>query len=462
MGEVKSGMPDKRKVRSRGNGEAMKGKPTGQQQDLMRLPLDELRFFGVEPRDAGRGFDEVTYGDIADNYTFTCFNKRSSEQNDGQKNKDYDPINFWQTLLIKDIEKEERSRKERRTQSQSFSSSRNASNDISFAKKKNADRWTYPFRHPLQKDDRRVVKTLLNDKKRLFADLQQHYFSLQRNSRSDKKTLTLLPMSIFLSQEGSQHNGSAHQRMKEHVARLNKLLPQVIRKLRHRSPYSSFLGYSKVVMLTDTYFVPFLHIIFYLTEDNLSTWYAHDIGSTLGKVSGCHVDIHYYSFAGELPSPPKHLLNAEMVDGGSGSYQIVYKDVLLPFPSEDPNKYRGIEEKTVAELTALIARAEMKKINKERYSQTHLKALKQQLKNITGMDDSQKNHLSYLARVAKNYSKIPGVTSVTQSDKPVYNNQYSRHKYEQRKLRKKMEQELQNDTAMPSNYGEHIASISKG
>lgn len=453
-----SDMPDKGKVRSQGNDEAMKGKLTGKQQDLMRLPLDELRFFGVEPRDAGRGFDEVTYGDIANNYTFTCFHKRSSEHDDGQ---DYELINFWQSLLIKDIEKEVQSRKDRHTPSQSFSSSRNTSNDVALAKQRNAGRWTYSFRHPLQKDDRRVVKTLLNDKKKLFADLQQHYFSLRRSSRSDKKALTLLPMSIFLSQEDSQQSGSAYQRMKEHAALLNKLLPQVIRKLRHRSPYSSFLGYSKVIMLTDTYFVPFLHIIFYLTEDNLSNWYAHDIGSTWSKVSGRHVDIHYYSFAGELPSPPQHLLQSEMTDGGSGSYQIVYKDVLFPFSSEDPNKYRGIEEKSTAELTALIARIEVKKINKERYSQTHLKALKQQLKNITGMADSQNNHLSYLARVVKNYSKIPGITSFTQSDKPVYNNQYSKHKYEQRKLRKQMERELQNDNAIPTNYEEHIERLIK-
>ncbi|WP_210446404.1 hypothetical protein [Pantoea ananatis] len=433
------------------------GKASGQRQDLLLLPLDELRFFGVEPRDIGRAHCDVVYGDIADNYTFTCFDKRTHEHDGDMPQKDYEPTNFWLKLLNTDINKEDRSTKEVSTSSRAFSSRRSSGNDVSFAMSMNANRWTYQFRFPLQNDDRRVVKALLNDKKKLFAELQQHYFSLKSNSRSDKKALTLLPMSIFVSQEVSQQESVlSYRQIKEHAAQLNKQLPEVIKKLRHRSAYSSFLGYSKVVMLTDTNFVPYLHIIFYVSVDNLSNWYAHDIGRIWSTISGRRVDIHYYSFTGELPSPPVHLLNNETDNEEKGSYQIFYKDVLLPFPSEDHYKKTDVVDKSVAELTALISKSEERKANKEKYSKPRLIALKKQLKNIMGMADSQINHLDYLARVAKNYSKIPGITSFTQSDKPVYNSQYSNKKYEQRKVREKLYRELKNESFLPSNYDDHL------
>ncbi|ENU2131606.1 hypothetical protein ACE60T_001805 [Salmonella enterica] len=437
----------------------MEAKKQAKHPELMPLPLDELRFFGVEPREVGRMYDDVIYGDIADKYTFVRFCKKHPEQGYGLAENDYELSNIWVALQEKDINKGLQKRK-KRTESQAFISGRRTANDISSFIQNQISRGSYQFKHPLLKDDQRIVKALLRDKKQRFTALQQHYYAIQSTSRALKKTLTLLPVSIFLRKKVAQRQTDfTYEQLKEHAVHLNTLFPEVLKKLRHRSPYSSFLGYSKLVMLSDKHFEPFLHVIFYLTEDNLSTWYAHDIGKTWSSVSGYHVDIHYYSFAGELLPPPAHMLNTNNVE--NLSYQVRYKDVLLPFPSEATQRDNDIADKNVNEVKVLIAKAEEKKRNKERYSSAYLQSLKQHLKNITGMTDNLKNHLNYLAYVAKKYNKIPGVTTVTQSSTPIYNNQYSNEKYQKRKMRRLSDQECLDHNAVPANLEEHCQPLDR-
>lgn len=454
--------PVKQGNKTEENAVSVKIKKHAKHPELMPLPLNELRFFGVEPRDVGLRCDAAIYGNIADRYTFVRFCQKNTEPGYGSPEKDYELSNIWAALQENDINNELQNRRKKRTESQTFSSGRRTANDISSSMQKQTNRWSYQFKRPLLKDDQRIVKALLNDKKKLFAALQQHYYAIQSTSRALKKTLTLLPVSIFLRKNvAQQQTGFAYEQLKEHAVHLNTLFPEVLKKLRHRSPYSSFLGYSKLVMLSDTHFEPFLHVIFYLTEDNLSTWYAHDIGKAWSSVSDYHVDIHYYSFAGELPAPPAHMLNVKIDNEENLSYQVLYKDVLLPFPSEAPHRDNGIADKNVNELKGIIAKAEEKKLNKEKYSPAYLGSLKQQLKNITGMTDNPKNHLNYMAYIAKNYNKIPGVTSVTQSRKPIYNNQYSNEKYKKRKMRRLSEQECLDDNAVPTNFEEHLLPLNR-
>ncbi|AJJ57986.1 Uncharacterised protein [Yersinia pseudotuberculosis] len=455
--------PVKKGNKTEENAVSVKIKRQAKHPELIPLLLEEIRFFGVEPRDVGRRCDDVFYGNIADRYTFVRFCQKNTEPGYGLPEKDYELTNIWAALQENDINNELQNRRKKRTESQAFSSGRRAENEVSSSKQKQTSRWSYQFKHPLLKDDKRIVKALLNDKKLLFAALQQHYYAIQSTSRALKKTLTLLPVSIFLRKRMTQQKaGFTYEQLKDHAAHLNTLFPEVLKKLRHRSPYSSFLGYSKLVMLSDTHFEPFLHVIFYLTEDNLSTWYAHDIGKAWCSVSDDHVDIHYYSFAGELPAPPAHMLNVKTDNEENLNYQVLYKDVLLPFPSEATHRDDGIEDKSVNELKGLIAKVEEKKLNKEKYSPAHLGSLKQQLKNITGMTDNPKNHLSYMAHVAKKYSKIPGVTSLTQSGKPIYNNQYSNEKYKKRKMRRLTEQECLDENAVPANFEEHLKPLNRG
>ncbi|MBZ7680459.1 hypothetical protein FML26_25935 [Klebsiella michiganensis] len=413
---------------------------------LSSLPLDELRFFNVEPADVGKRWNDVIFGEIADAYTLIQFNKKSVQDSDSRE-RGYVPANFLLTLLRENIRKELNERKAKGQPPQNFSARQRADNEVVLARQYHHSYWRHKFSHPPEAEYRRDLKTLLNDKKKVFTSLQQHYCVMQEKARVKKKKLTLLPLSIFLEREDMEHfdAGSAYKRLKARAALLTRQFPKVLKILRHRSPYVSFLGYSKLVMVTDTAFEPFLHVIFYLSEGDLNTWYAHDISKTWNIISGYRVKVHYYSFTGELAEPPNHVM--KKIADTIPDYELYYRDVLLPFSSEDPNRDEEAAI-TISEVKQKIAHLEeylqnqfqnqkvKKKTNGQSRVHNQIKELNKLLKSITERTENKRNHLNYMARVAKNYNAIPGITTFTQAGSFTYDNQYSNEKYRARKERK--------------------------
>ncbi|HHC1945883.1 TPA: hypothetical protein ACN7EP_001302 [Klebsiella pneumoniae] len=418
----------------------------GQKERLSTLPLDELRFFNVDPKDTGKHCHDAIYGKIANAYTFIKFINKTDQEN-AFSGKCYEPQNFLMSLLQADIAKEQCERKKTACTVQNYSPSHRPHNDLVLARQQHHSYWKYKFSHPLERDALRELRALINDKKKAYTRLQEHYCSMHAKARSMKKKLTLLPLSIFLDIEkkDDMDERMTYKRLKEHAALLTKQFPEVLKKLRHRSPYAAFLGCSKLVMMTDTTFEPFLHIIFYLSEGELSTWYAHDISNTWAKVAGCRVKVHYYSFTGELAEPPAHVIEkiSEKNHSMSG-YKLFYKEVLQPFSSEDPNQDKE-GPITIREIKEEIAVLEERKGNSKPFSLARLKALKSELKQIMQCAENKNNHMDFMSRVAKNYNSIPGVTTFTQAGNFTYDKQYSNERYRARKDQHQSEKPLDSD-----------------
>lgn len=402
----------------------------GQKEKLSTLPLDELRFFNVDPKDTGKHCRDAIYGKIANAYTFIRFINKT-DQEIVPVGKCYKPQNFLMSLLHADIAKEQDERKKTTRTLQNFSSSHRPHNDLALARQQHHSYWKYKFSHPLERDELRELRAFINDKKKAYTRLQEHYCGMHAKARSMKKKLTLLPLSIFLDIDKKDYmdESMTYKLLKDHAALLTKQFPEVLKKLRHRSPYAVFLGCSKLVMMTDTTFEPFLHVIFYLSEGDLSTWYTHDIGSTWAKVAGCGVTVHYYSFTGELAEPPAHVI--EKLSGNNSpvsGYKLFYKEVQRPFSSEDPN-LNNEGPITLCEIKEEIAILEDRKANNKPFSLARLKALKSELKEITQCTENKKYHMDFMARVAKNYNPIPSITTFTQPSSFTYDNQYSNERY---------------------------------
>lgn len=439
----------KKTVEAEQNAELNRSKKSegkGQKERLSTLSLDELRFFNVDPKDTGKHCPDAIYGKIANAYTFIKFVNKTDQEN-ASSEKCYELQNFLMSLLHADIAKEQDKRKKTARVVQNYSPSHRPHNDLVLARQQYHSYWKYKFSHPLERDALRELRALINDKKKAYTRLQEHYCSMHAKARSMKKKLTLLPLSIFLDIEkkDDMDESMTYKRLKKHAALLTKQFPEVLKKLRHRSPYAAFLGCSKLVMMTDTTFEPFLHVIFYLSEGELSTWYAHDISNTWAKVAGCRVKIHYYSFTGELAEPPAHVMekfsrNSNAVSG----YKLFYKEVLQPFSSENPNQDKE-GPITIREIKEVIADLEERKGNSKPFSLTRLKALKCELKHITQCAENKKNHIDFMARVAKNYNTIPGITTFTQANHFTYDNQYSNERYRAKKDQQLTQKPLDSD-----------------
>lgn len=417
----------------------------------------------------------MVYGEIADNYTLVQFVNSSLDT--ASNPKDYEPHNLLKDLYQDDLKKHQ---DERKTVNNDYQA-RPSREGNAVARRKTAlnGYWGYTFSHPLSSDNRKALKALLEPKKKIYSDLQAHYDDMVKKAKNQKKKIRLLPLSIYLEGETFSHDElghSAFDRLKNHAELMNKQLPQVINKLSHRAAYGLFLGYSKLTMLTDENFKPFIHIIFYLSEGDISTWYAHDIGKTWHEVSGANVEIHYYSFTGKLPEPPQYdACQSKSLQDKNPGYRIVYQDARLPFPSEDSKRQHEIATYSAEQLRDLVQKLEMKKNDNENINPKQLKYVKQLLKITEGMKDTRQYHLDYLALVAKNYTKIPGLHALTKSDFS-YRNQYSNAAYTARKARKeKTGKEIlkgpdsdftlfnSDDVidVLPDNISEHIWDINK-
>ncbi len=310
--------------------------------------------------------------------------------------------------------------------------------------------WEYKLKGPLYNNERQELKASLKEKKKIYSDLQAYYHFMELKAKEMKKKIILFPVSIFLDRDTflQGKNGSTYEPVFSTARMLNRYFPEVIKILRHRAQYAVFLGYSKLIMLTDKNFEPFLHVIFYLSEEEISSWYAHDIASTWHKVSNRAVELHYYSFAGELQKPSPHSFFEE-----EDSYTVRYRNILHPFPSEDPNRKDEVAGYPIEELKRSLRKQENRKKNKERFNPERSHLLKQQLKAHIAITDTRKYHLDYLACVAKNYNSIPGIRTLSKAEF-TYDSQYSNEKYLERKQRKQTK-----DTFPSGEITEHLPMI---
>jgi len=399
------------------------------------LPGEEFRFFKLEARQAGLSWNEVIYGEIADSYTLIQFTPKPVQGDSNRQSLLYEPHNLWKTLLHED-QKKQREKSLMEENGKRFSVNQTSISGPS-ALLDRKGYWPHKFEYSLSQEGRRALKVLLRDKKKIYSNLQSQYDTMVRKARDQKKKVILFPVSIFLDREEfalDRHEGSIYEGIKKQADLLNKQLPEVIKKLRHRAAYGIFLGYSKLIMLTDENFEPFLHIIFYLSEGDLSTWYAQDIASTWHKLSHKTVEIHYYSFAGELPDPPRYDASGEKTASKKHyGHSIVYKDVRTPFLSEDKSRNNRTIF-TVRDLREQLQQLKKRESNGESIRPAEYTLLKRRLKIAESIKDTSKYHLNYLASVAKNYNNIPGLRALTTSGF-TYNSQYSNDKYRVRKIR---------------------------
>jgi hypothetical protein len=402
------------------------------------LPGEEFRFFGIETRETGRSWNKVIYGEIADSYTLIQFNLDRVPGDSNMQSSLYKPHNLWKTLLRDDQKKmREAERDLEKKNYRGFSvNNRSTSDQTPMLDKKSY--WSHEFKYSLSPERRQDLRALLKDKNKIYSGLQSHYETMTLKAKGMKKKVILFPISIFLDHETfalELREGSTYENIIKQANLLNKLLPEVIKKLRHRSAYCLFLGYSKLTMLTDKNFEPFIHIIFYLSEGDLSTWYAHDIARTWHKLSNKTVEVHYYSFVGELSAPPRqNTRGTKTAPKKDHGYRIIYKDVCNPFISKDEHSPAN-RNSTAHELRAELKELENKKSNGESVKPAAHKLLRQKLKIVESIKDIRKYHLGYLASVAKNYNNIPGLRALTTSEF-TYSSQYSNEKYMARKTRK--------------------------
>ena len=236
----------KKTVEAKQNAELNKSKKSegkGQKERLSTLSLDELRFFNVDPKDTGKHCPDAIYGKIANAYTFIKFVNKTDQEN-ASSEKCYELQNFLMSLLHADIAKEQDKRKKTARALQNYSPSHRPHNDLVLARQQHHSYWKYKFSHPLERDALRELRALINDKKKAYTRLQEHYCSMHAKARSMKKKLTLLPLSIFLDIEkkDDMDESMTYKRLKEHAALLTKQFPEVLKKLRHRSPYAAFLA----------------------------------------------------------------------------------------------------------------------------------------------------------------------------------------------------------------------------
>ncbi|MFS7380700.1 hypothetical protein AB6870_01250 [Rahnella inusitata] len=399
------------------------------------LPGEEFRFFNLEARQAGRSWNEVIYGEIADSYTLIQFTPKPVLGDNNRQSLLYEPHNLWKTLLHED-QKKKREKFLMEENGKRFSVNQRSTTGPSLLLDKKGY-WPHKFEYSLSQEGRRALKVLLRDKKKIYSSLQSHYDTMVLKARDKKKKVILFPVSIFLDREAfalDRQEGSIYEGIKKQADLLNKQLPEVIKKLRHRAAYGIFLGYSKLFLLTDENFEPFLHIIFYLSEGDLSTWYAQDIASTWHKLSNKTVEVHYYSFAGELPDPPRHdSPGARIASKKDDGHSIVYKEVRNPFLSEDKHR-RNRAISTARDLREQLQQLKMRENNGGSVRPADYTLLKRRLKIAESIKDTSKYHLNYLASVAKNYNNIPGLHVLTTSGF-TYNSQYSNEKYRARKTR---------------------------
>ncbi|MGI8473031.1 hypothetical protein [Pectobacterium brasiliense] len=416
--------------------------------ELTPLATSEFRFFGIEERALGLSWNDATYGDIADKYTLIKFNALASH-GDSKKDTDFSPCNIWYEIYMRESDEAFVNRKRKNSSTGWTIRGNNSGNDASYSYMRTQNYWEYKLKGPLSNNERQELKASLKEKKKIYSDLQAYYHFMELKAKEMKKKIILFPISIFLDRDTflQGKNGSTYEQLKTQAQLLNRYFPEVIKILRHRAQYAVFLGYSKLIMLTDKNFEPFLHVIFYLSEEEISSWYAHDIASTWHKVSNRAVELHYYSFAGELQKPSPHSFFEE-----EDSYTVRYRNILHPFPSEDPNRKDEVAGYPIEELKRSLRQQENRKKNKERFNPELSHLLKQQLKAHIAITDTRKYHLDYLACVAKNYNSIPGIRTLSKAEF-TYDSQYSNEKYLERKKRK------QENVQMPGELTEPFSDI---
>ncbi|EPT2282748.1 hypothetical protein [Escherichia coli] len=281
----------------------------------------------------------------------------------------------------------------------------------------------------------KVMKLWIKEKQGVFTKLHNTYFDLQQKH----KKIYLLPVSFKIN-FSSQLDDDPCVKIPSQSKILTEAFTQLVEKVKSRHLYASFLHYSRLVLLTNQQ-QPFLHVLFYYQEPDISDFYIRDLtriwcevvdkaiarhGTDIEKTSfkrtdETHVYTDYVYFDTPLPQMRNDGEdNEDGEDWKDGHYYLNDKRYNFEvshahfLQSSMPRKSVNIivpqrrKGRAGVDLKRNIE-AKIKRFSEDEsyFSEAEYK------KWIKSIKQDQNHHTDYLEKVAKQYVKIPGVNNLT-------------------------------------------------
>ena len=279
-----------------------------------------------------------------------------------------------------------------------------------------------------------AMKSWVSEKEDFFEKLHDTYLALQK----EHKNIYLLPISlkIYLEYHGIDN---LVESINHQSAILTNAFKSLITKISSRRDYETFIHYSRVILL-DNRQRPFLHVVLYYKDPDISDFYIRDLTriwcETADKAiqengSGIvaqnsddeddvSVEVNYVYFDTPLPSMLNDEEEGEWEDGrhydvNDRRYSLevsatplysalnysYHKDIIVPLSK----RKRGADSSLSRRIDLQVAR----------FSEADSYLSEAEFKKwIKGVKQEQSYHIYYLERVAKQYVKIPNLNNLSQ------------------------------------------------
>ncbi|HAP83820.1 MULTISPECIES: hypothetical protein [Enterobacteriaceae] len=249
----------------------------------------------------------MPYGDVENKYNLIIFGNDLSSlptRNNSSSAASVIPINFLERLYLEE--------------NNASSLSENMVKSLKNSRKKEV----YEFNQPPNERYKAVLRGLLQDKIHACNYIESKYNNVKRNN----KHITVLPVSLCLREkdvlgafpEIKIIDGWVAGDISGVIKFLRKLVSMLLNKLKHRSIYSRFTGYTQLLLLNESGF-PYVQINFFISGAVVESFYAEDINNVWSEITRRCGVAQFYIFKGE----------------GISSKNVIYKDGRKYFPGDD-------------------------------------------------------------------------------------------------------------------------------
>ncbi|MGB3252514.1 hypothetical protein [Buttiauxella gaviniae] len=253
----------------------------------------DFRIFEFNKIDKTYERPPLSYRGIEDRYNLIVFNEGAScsaRESDAPSDRWVSPVNFLEELYLKEN-----------------NASLHPENRIESLKRSDY-KDCFIFKKPPAPKEKEKLKELLQDK--IIAN--QYLINKYSEVKRKEKNIKVLPVSLCLYDDellsifpDLHHTGDwITGDISGVIKLLRKKVTFLLNRLKHRSVYSRFLGYTQVLLLNNIG-LPYVQINFFVTGEDLTSFYPDDINNAWHDIAGNYGFAEFYIFRYEDFAPGK-------------------------------------------------------------------------------------------------------------------------------------------------------------
>ncbi len=273
-----------------------------------------------------------------------------------------------------------------------------------------------------------AMKLWIKEKEDFYEKLYKTYSTVKK----EHKDIYLLPISLKVNFEHYDEDPVA--RINHQSALLTSAFKLLITKITSRKGYEVFLHYTRVILL-DNRQQPFLHVVLYYKESDISDFYLRDLTRIWCEVvdktiqekcsdiklqtnkdnDDLSVEVDYVYFDKPFPSMHNDEYEDEWKNGKH--YSLTDSEIRYGFEvsaTDLPSAFNPLRHKNIIVPLSKKRRTSSYLGYVGRFSEADSYLNEAEFKKwMKGIKQDQKYHTDYLERIAKQYVKIPDLNNLS-------------------------------------------------